>query len=191
MSAEDSKPDARPPRATQWLETMYDKQRKRFVRMFRGKLNSLQDSEDAVQDGVVELLARDDSRPVENPQNFLSRTIHNKVRDQLRARDVRERHHEKLLGQAQLRGDHPAAEAIHIANELQEALDRAIDELPPSLWAALNLVKLHGLTHKQAARELGVHPPYKVQRLVAKAMRRCQDTIESVRENGNDCKQDG
>ncbi len=117
----------------------------------RRVLADVQDAEDVFQAAFL-LLARKAAsiRKRESVGSWLHGVAH-RLALKARARGARRQVHEKRA--ADMRDTHTRPEAVR--QEVQEALDRALQDLPECYRAPLVLCYLEGKTHQEAARQLG------------------------------------
>ncbi|HEY9449560.1 MAG TPA: RNA polymerase sigma-70 factor [Gemmatimonadaceae bacterium] len=114
-------------------------------------------AEDVVQRGFIRLWDRRGTRnlvEVESPRLLLFRIVRNLIFNEWRRRGVRERYLEE--GAHEL----PAAEASPLERleelELQEAVRRAVEMLPPRRREVFVLSRYHGMEHREIAEVMSI-----------------------------------
>jgi len=125
-----------------------------LVRFAEGMLHDRGTAEEVVQDVMLELWRRRDGLdPTGTPQAYLFRSTRNRALNQLRHRRV------QLRSEPQLAADAPphARADQHVGTEeLEHAIRRAVEDLPPRCREVFELSRVHGLKYAEIAQTLGV-----------------------------------
>lgn len=111
-------------------------------------------AEETVQDVMLELWKRRDTLVIQgSPQAYLFQSTRNRALNRLRHLKVENRDEEFDTDSLPARAttDAPAAEG-----ELEDALRRAIDSLPPRCRQVFELNRLQGLKYAEVAQAMGV-----------------------------------
>lgn len=141
-------------------------------RYFARRVRTSADLEDHVQDVFVRVLSGGaDQHEVQNWPAFLRQVASSVLVDRFRRERVRGGgRHEPIEAAAMVNdGDASAPDRIVAGRQQLEHLQSAIDELDPLCRAAFRLVRIDGLTHREAAAQLGV-PAAVIGRQVEKAL---------------------
>jgi RNA polymerase sigma-70 factor (ECF subfamily) len=135
-----------------------------------------EDTEDAMQDAVVNMLERGVGA-IEEPRAYLLRSVYNRIVSLHRARTVRAAAPLHELPDER----HPvaaSAEDTYAASRLADALVAALAELPLACQEAFKLYRLEGWSHERIAAHLGVSRNM-VERHIMRAMRQLQDRLQN------------
>ena len=146
------------PAATEadWLDALARKYRPALNRYFGKRLRQRADVEDLVQEVLVRLAVRGDSRSIEQPESYLMRTATNVWRDYLRKRKTHAADtHEEYQEEHQLREDNDPVNVLQ-GKESIEALLAALEELPKRTRQVFVLCRIEGMRQKVVAARLGV-----------------------------------
>lgn len=132
-------------------------------RYFQRRIAPGRDAEDYVQDVYLRVLsAAPASGPITNLRGFLLRAASSVWIDRhRRARARIEQDAQTLTDELSQTITDPAAacpERTAIARDELRALSGVIETLPPVARQAFMLVRIEGLSHKEAARQLGLEP---------------------------------
>ena len=151
----------------------------RLLALATRMLGSTAQAEEAVQDALASVwLARtrlDATRPIEP---FLTTTVLNKCRDQLRRRKVA-----GFIGMAPqldevaLPDESPDPEALAVSRDILTRLRKEIEHLPVRLREALVLVAIDGRSQVEAAELLGVTEKA-IETRIYRARRRLKEKID-------------
>jgi len=138
---------------------LFDREVAGLVRYATGALGSREDARDAVQESFLRLWqTRARLEPESDPVRLLYTIVRNLSRDRLRHRAVEQRPHPHLetphIVQA---GPHPAEEKDQ-ADEVQAAVQRALERLSPRQREIVLLRWRRHLTYEQIGAELGIAP---------------------------------
>ena len=139
---------------------------------FSRRLRSDGDLDDHVQEVFERILAtRTQREHVDNWPAFLRRVASNVLIDRFRHDRARMRDRHEPIENADIVTDEGVGAPDRIASGRQQLqlLQSAIDDLDPLCRAAFRLVRIDGLSHKQAAEELGV-PSATIGRQIEKAL---------------------
>lgn len=132
-------------------------------RYFQRRIEAGRDAEDYVQDVYLRVLsAGQEPKKIHNLRGFLLRAASSVWIDRHRRAKTRiEQDAQTLTDELSEMLTDPAAacpERTAIARDELRALSGAIETLPPVARAAFTLVRVEGLSHKEAARRLGIEP---------------------------------
>lgn len=126
---------------------------------FRRRVRRAEDAEDFVQDVYLRVLAAGpDAEKVRSWRGFLLRAASNLLVDKHRRSEARmESEHVAIEGELHDGGtDHP--ERVLIGRDALHALSEGLKTLSPNARDAFLLVRVDGLSHKEAAARLGIEP---------------------------------
>ena len=146
------------PAATEadWLDALARKYRPALSRYFGKRLRQRADVEDLVQEVLVRLAVRGNSRSIEQPESYLMRTATNVWRDYLRKRKTHASDaHEEYQEEHQIREDNDPVNVLQ-GRESIEALLAALEELPKRTRQVFVLCRIEGMLQKGVAARLGV-----------------------------------
>lgn len=133
--------------------------RRELHRYLMRRLRTPQDVDDLAQEVYMRLLRLDDDKIVRKPLAYLYGIAAHVVAD-FRIESEHEREHVTIDSDAAERGaDQPAEVRLDdLADRLnlQQQIDRALAQLPPTHAAVLVLHKRDGLSYEEVARELGL-----------------------------------
>jgi RNA polymerase sigma-70 factor (ECF subfamily) len=122
---------------------------------FLRKLGCREDAADGCQETFARLVRCNDTKGVESPGPFLSRTARNLAVDMQRRRFTKSKHMEPLEQEAAV----PPEQESSLAADMQRKLIRqAIDDLPPRCREVFILHQLKNLTCKEIAKRLEISP---------------------------------
>lgn len=150
-------------------------QRAMLTRYLRKRVPEGEDVDDFIQDAYVRLLAMNDEqrREIKDLPGFLVRTASNLLMDNFRKRRTRQKDMHTPVEEAHSSQDDWAFDGERVLRAKQE-LDWATQTLETTdheARRALYLVRVEGLSHAQAARELGIEKK-RVSRLIEIALYR-------------------
>lgn len=136
------------------LQALMDRHWPAMLRYVGRMLDSPDVAEDVVQEVFVRVWEhRERWEPGGSVSAYLYRVARNLVLQRIRHRDVRERTEPEVRRRAG-RVSTPVEHAIQ--GELREAFERALEELPERRREAFILVRLQGLTLREAGEVLGI-----------------------------------
>lgn len=143
------------------LEQAYRKRRKGFLAWAERATRNFVDAEDLVQDAFASALGSAESLSgVDDLEAWLFASVRNKARDRWRRKETRRQAGEvyvpleTLTEIAESAGLDP--EELALSSELLDALEDAIEELPPEQRAVIEAQTLDGQTFKEMAEASGV-----------------------------------
>lgn len=151
-------------------EDTLEAHRPTLKRYFQRRIAAGRDAEDYVQDVYLRVLSAEQAgqaegqepKKIHNLRGFLLRAASSVWIDRHRRAKTRIEQDAQTLTDdlAQTLTDPAAAcpERTAIARDELRALSGAIETLPPVARAAFMLVRVEGLSHKEAARQLGLEP---------------------------------
>ncbi|WP_206244750.1 RNA polymerase sigma factor [Novosphingobium terrae] len=148
-------------------EETLEAHRPTLKRYFQRRIDAGRDAEDYVQDVYLRVLSAEQAagqepKKIHNLRGFLLRAASSVWIDRHRRAKTRIEQDAQTLTDdlAQTLTDPAAAcpERTAIARDELRALSGAIETLPPVARAAFMLVRVEGLSHKEAARQLGIEP---------------------------------
>lgn len=113
-------------------------------------------SEDITQDVFAMVWEKRAQLPgVDNLQAFLFVSARNKIYSRLRKLSSQD-HYEQYLHQYFQETRHQSGEAAIYSRDLEQQLQRAVQQLPPQQQRAFRLSRFEGLDHEQIAHIMGV-----------------------------------
>lgn len=125
------------------------------------------EARDIVQEAFCRLFRLRDLSAVHHLRSLLFKTAKNIATDYIRKRIVREAFAEQEPLRANC--ESPSPEYIWLAREDLQAIQRAIDSLPPRTQHALKLMREDGLSYEELAQILGIKT-HSARRLIERAM---------------------
>lgn len=138
--------------------------------------------EDAVQASYAQLAAHPDAASIVNPRAFLFQSARNYMIDQKRRARVRETHATSIEAAPFADGaDERHPERVLGAKEELRILAAVVRGLDPRRRAALVFNRIHGLSHVEIAKRLGISQTSS-KRLLAEALAACH---RALRETGS------
>jgi RNA polymerase sigma factor (sigma-70 family) len=149
------------------LEQLRRETNEALVNYVYGFVRSRDDARDIVQEAYIRLYRIRDLNAVGHLRSFLFKVAKNLATDVIRKRIVRE----TFADEEPLRANHesPSPEHVWLAMEELQALERAIERLPPRTQTALMLMRIDGLTYEELAPRLGIKT-HSARRLIERAM---------------------
>jgi RNA polymerase sigma-70 factor (ECF subfamily) len=147
------------------------------------------DPEDILQETFTLVYEVEKKQPINHPKTYLYRTAANLVaRENSRISNKLIHYMEDFEG-CDLSSNEPTA-FDHVAGRQElEALRRAIAALSPQCRKVFMLRKIHGLSHQEIAKELGISVSTTSKHL-AKALERCDAYMRALNEAGADERQE-
>jgi RNA polymerase sigma-70 factor (ECF subfamily) len=121
----------------------------------RGQLRCAHTAADLTQETYLRLVAHA-GQPVDDLRAFIFRIARNLAIDHMRINGRRSVLDEGLAYLYEVTGETPELDAVVAAQQELAQLGRALAELPEQTQRIFRLCRLHGRTHQQIARELGV-----------------------------------
>jgi RNA polymerase sigma factor (sigma-70 family) len=147
----------------------------------RRRLRVGDDVDDYVQEVYARVLATPPSRPVRSWQGMLRRIAANLIIDGARnARRQASSAQVRLDDDWEVGDDRPSAEASVIARERLSKVIATLEEASPIARSVFLLVRVEGLTHREAAARLGIEPKVAsrhVERVLLLISRRLAETL--------------
>ncbi|MDD2867810.1 RNA polymerase sigma factor [Neomegalonema sp.] len=138
------------------LTELHLEEGRRLQRVYRRRGLSAEEAEDLVQEAFLRL-AQPPPEEIREPGAYLRRIAENLFFDALRrARRSREVFPAEARLSEEIADPQPSVEAALIAREAEEALDRALAELPPRCREVVRLHKFEGLSYVEIAQRMGV-----------------------------------
>lgn len=135
---------------------LYVEEGPRILRRFRRRGLSTAEAEDLAQEAFLKLL----NAPPEDlrePKAYLARVAEHVFIDRIRrARRAQAVTPSGAPPSEEVADARPSAEAALIAREEEEALDRALAELPPRCREVLKLHKFEGLSYAEISAKMGI-----------------------------------
>ncbi len=114
------------------------------------------DIDDLVQETYARLLRARDQKPVLAPRAFLFATARNAALDFFRRRKAVEIQGMAELDRLRVAEDKPGVPEVVCQDQELQLLAEAIEALPPRCREVITLRKIHGLSHREIARRLGI-----------------------------------
>jgi RNA polymerase sigma factor (sigma-70 family) len=122
----------------------------------RAKYPGLNDVDDLVQEAYLRLIRARASTPVRNPKSYVFSVARNAAIDQFRRPRIVAADPLASREMLSVAEDRPGAlESMSRAQEL-EILREAIEALPARCHQVVNLLKIHGLSHREVGERLGI-----------------------------------
>lgn len=138
------------------LERLYRDHKPRLHRLVSRRLADPSRAEDVTHEAFIRLATRSDLPATANPLALLTRIAVNIIRDGFRSQRYRDEC-EPALRQHLATVHHIPDPERHTAGRQQLArLRDAIDRLPPRCREVFIMHKVHGLSHAEVARSLGI-----------------------------------
>lgn len=136
-----------------------ERERSALAGYFRRRVARPEDAEDFVQDVYLRVLAAAPApQKVQSWRGFLLRAASNLLIDKHRRSEARmEGNHVAIEGELPDCGTHDP-ERVLIGRDTLHALSEALKTLSPVARDAFLLVRVEGLSHKEAAARLGIEP---------------------------------
>lgn len=152
-SRDDHAPDAVAPRISQLLEA----HRSSLNSYFRHRTRSREDAEDYVQEVYLRVLAADpDQDKVRSLRGFLFRAASNLLIDKHRRRVASMEAGHFPIDDTMIDDGTNDPERVLIGRDSLQALGNALETLSPVARDAFLLVRVEGLSHREAAERLGI-----------------------------------
>ncbi|WP_022677803.1 MULTISPECIES: RNA polymerase sigma factor [unclassified Novosphingobium] len=117
-----------------------------------------QDLDDMVQDVYLRVLSTPEADPVANVRGFLRRVASNLLIDRYRRKAARLSEHHTTLDEHIVDDGALAPERIASGRQELALLGDALEAIGPVARDAFLLVRVEGLSHKEAAQRLGITP---------------------------------
>lgn len=115
-------------------------------------------AEDVVQDSFVKITQMSVPSDLRKPESYLHRLVRNLAMDKIRRLTLEKQYHTtEEAGTNEPSPDASPEKKMSDISELQTVAS-ALDELPERTRRAFEMHRLHGMTQKQIADELGVSP---------------------------------
>jgi RNA polymerase sigma-70 factor (ECF subfamily) len=138
---------------------LFDERSKREEPLLRAYLRRRvrrhEDIDDYVQEVYARVLATPQATPVSNWQGFLRRIAANLLIDRARRAKARfETHHVEIDDGFEPVDDQPTSEQALMARQRLAAVVEALKDISPVARSAFLLVRLEGLSHRDAAERL-------------------------------------
>lgn len=159
------------------LDKLVSSQRPALVRFLSRKLGSVDDAQEVAQDAFLRLHRLENPEQLDDARAFLFQVASNMAVDQLRRRRLHARYLEEegnRMREASGHSDPRTPEALLAARQQLARVFRAIENMPLRWRQALMLARVHGRSHGEIARELGVSVS-SVEKYVLEASKRCRD----------------
>lgn len=156
--------------------------RHRLIRLVSSVVRSRDAAEDIVHDVYVKLSRRDPaSAVIGEPSNYVFRAAWNAALDHAHQQRSEWQYRDEYEAEAlaQVPSDEPSPEARVDSTQRLEIMVDALNELPVSCREAFVLNKLHGVGHRDIARQLGVSISM-VEKHVMRAMAHCEVRLQDA-----------
>lgn len=152
------------------LNALYSAHQGELVRHLAKIVHCEETAADLVQESYLILSTTAHKEAIPHPRGFLYRVAINLAINHLRRSKVAETHLNYLAVD-----DNQAPSTEHIAHHRQrlERIIQIVDELPPRGRDVFILHKVHGMTHKEIAEELGITVSG-VEKHIAKGLSQCR-----------------
>ena len=161
---------------TRWFVEQVHPHDAALKKYLRGSFPSVRDVEDVVQESYLRVWQRQLLQPLTSARSFLYRVARNLAVDKLRRSAISPIEHVAELTELRVADGRPdAGESVSAIEEVRLLLE-AIEALPPRCREVLILQKLHGLSLKEIALQLGISEGT-VQVQGAKGVRRCAEYL--------------
>ena len=143
---------------THAFRELFDREVAGLVRYATGALGSREDARDAVQESFLRLWqTRTRLEPESDPVRLLYTIVRNLSRDRLRHRAVEQRPHPHMEAPHIVQAG-PLADDKEQSDEVQAAVQRALETLSPRQREIVLLRWRRQLTYEQIGAELGIAP---------------------------------
>lgn len=138
------------------LEQLYRDHKTRLYRLVCRHLSDPSRAEDVTHEAFIRLATRTDLPAARNPLALLTRIAVNIIRDGFRSERYRDQCEPALRQHLSDLHQHPDPERHSAGRQELARLRDAIDQLPPRCREVFIMHKVHGLSHADVARTLGI-----------------------------------
>jgi RNA polymerase sigma factor (sigma-70 family) len=147
--------------------------RKKLLSMLRRRLPMSNEHEDAFHDAIVKVLASDTAGSIVDVDGYLYVTVENVANDRYNERSPEElADHGKSEELSELRAQHlRSVEDNCMSNDI---LEKILEHLSPEESEAVRLVRLEGLTYREAAAAMSISKR-RIETLLARAKARAME----------------
>jgi len=156
MRRKSSDPSDRPPKASTPVSDAYIRHGSALRRFIGRFLRRPHDVEDIAQEAFLRAYAVEQNRSIEQPKSFLFRIAKNAALSQLSRKSQQITDYIEDSGDSSLISSEDSAEDHVSARQILGLHCEAVVELPPQCRHVYLLRKVHGLTHKEIAEQLGI-----------------------------------
>lgn len=140
----------------QWFQQevhAHDAQLKAYL---RNSFPAVRDVEDVVQESYLRIWKAKAREPIRTAKAFLFKVARHLALDDVRRGRISPFEEVAEIGGIPAAHDAPSAPELLSSAEKFQLLAEAIAELPPACRSAMLLCKVKGVTHREAARQLGI-----------------------------------
>jgi RNA polymerase sigma factor (sigma-70 family) len=170
-----------PPEFNRLVEQLVHDEEPRLRAYLRRRLRRHEEVEDYVQEVYARVLTSPPEAQVRCWQGLLRRIASNLIIDSARSARGRASAGQVSLDDWDPRDDRPSAEDTVIARERLAAVAEQLQEASPIARSVFLLVRVEGLTHREAAERLGLDPKTAsrhVERVLLLISRRLAETLQ-------------
>lgn len=161
------------------FQTLYNDHHKELRSYAMRYVRSVQSAEDVVQDVFVRLWERWKKRAPREAVPYLYRAVRYRAIDILRHQRIVEKWHERWAADtAYVYSDDgvDAVEDLHL-QELEDAIDEALDRLPARRRQIFNLSRSEGLSYAEIAEAMNV-PIKRVERQISRSLKSLRSDLD-------------
>lgn len=136
-----------------WFRGVYDKHFPELYFYLRSFTSDEELIRDIIQDAFVSLLDKNRMESVSNIKGYLFSCVRNSLYDKIKSDKKKDRVRLEMI----LEADNPMSESYAVTNENLIALtEEAVRILPVTCRSIFEMIKVEGLTYKQAAERLSL-----------------------------------
>lgn len=135
--------------------------------------------DDAIQSALLKFCRLDDRDAIADPRAFLFVMARNALRDSIRRANSQKRRWAALSATPTLTTPELTPEEVLMQQEQQQALERALEALPPEARELLRLSRIEGLTYAEISRMTN-RSPADISRKIAAALLQLREHLRAV-----------
>ncbi len=147
---------------------------RRFISRF---VQRTQDIDDVAQEAFLRAYRAEQGRPIEQPKSFLFRIAHNVAITELTKKSTQIIDYIADIDESAVVWLEDSAEDMVMADQLIGIHCEAVAQLPPQCRRVFLMRKVHGMSHRDIATELGIAIST-VEKHMTKGVRDCASYIE-------------
>jgi RNA polymerase sigma-70 factor (ECF subfamily) len=162
------------------VEQLYMAHCERLEKFLSGRTRSKDLVEVILQDIYLKLMAIPDLSVIKNPSAYLNRLANNLLVDHYRQQELYQRWFtEHPLEDIDCTEPVPSLpEQLHY-DQLLDAYQQALNELPDYVQEIVRLFHIEGLTHQEIAKKLGKSTSW-IEKSIARALLHCRQKIDDI-----------
>jgi RNA polymerase sigma-70 factor (ECF subfamily) len=147
---------------------------RRFISRF---VQRTQDIDDVAQEAFLRAYRAEKGKPIEQPKSFLFRIAHNVAITELTKKSTQIIDYIADIDESAVVWLEHSAEETAMADQMIGIHCEAVAQLPPQCRRVFLMRKVHGMSHKDIASELGIAIST-VEKHMTKAVRDCANYVE-------------